>query len=137
MKQLKSSVQWTDLVSMKMKELHKDGFTREQVEETLRIMPFHPAMIRGLRSIKERNPNVELVILSNSNEVYIDVILKHHKIDNLFSSVITNKAHWSNDGCLMLSRRVDPNGPQHNCKIGCSPNMCKGEFFPKKVNTFN
>lgn len=127
MKSLKSTVQWTDLVAMKMKELHADGITREQVEESLRQMPFHPAMKRGLINLKERNKDIDLVILSNSNEVYIRTILEHHKITHLFDSIITNRASWTEDGCLDLKRRVDPNGEQHKCVVGCSPNMCKGK----------
>lgn len=127
MKSLKSTVQWTDLVAMKMKELHADGITREQVEDSLRQMPFHPAMKRGLINLKERNKDIDLVILSNSNEVYIRTILEHHKITHLFDSIITNRASWTEDGCLDLKRRVDPNGEQHKCVVGCSPNMCKGK----------
>lgn len=127
MKTLKATVQWTDLVAMKMKELHADGKTREQVENALKEMPFHPAMKRGLENLKKRNPDVDLVILSNSNEVYIRTILEDKKISHLFDAIITNKAEWTPKGCLNVSRRVDPNGPQHQCKIGCSPNMCKGK----------
>lgn len=41
---------------------------------------------------------------------------------------MTNPAQFREDGLLELRRRVDPNGPQHGCKVGCSPNMCKGAF---------
>ncbi|KAA1478075.1 hypothetical protein DENSPDRAFT_657041 [Dentipellis sp. KUC8613] len=34
---------------------------------------------------------------------------------------------WDPSGLLKLRRRVDPTGPQHCCKIGCSPKMCKGD----------
>ncbi|EOQ99334.1 Inorganic pyrophosphatase 1 [Wallemia ichthyophaga EXF-994] len=133
MKSLKSSIQWTDLVALKMKELHDDGKSREEIENALKVMPFHPAMKRALENLKHRNPDVDLVILSNSNEVYIRTILQDKKILHLFDAIITNKAEWSSSGCLNVSRRVDPNGPQHGCSVGCSPNMCKGEELESYV----
>jgi len=48
------------------------------------------------------------------------------KLENLFEEIVTNPAEWDPSGLLRLKRRVDPNGPQHNCTVGCSPNMCKG-----------
>lgn len=47
---------------------------------------------------------------------------------DVFDEVVTNPAQFNSDGLLELRRRVDPNGPQHSCKVGCSPNMCKGTF---------
>lgn len=51
---------------------------------------------------------------------------QHQNDADLFDEVITNPASFREDGLLELRRRVDPNGPQHGCKVGCSPNMCKG-----------
>lgn len=50
-------------------------------------------------------------------------------MENQFDEIITNPAKFRDDGLLELRRRVDPNGKQHECKVGCSPNMCKGESF--------
>lgn len=47
-------------------------------------------------------------------------------MDSLFEEIITNPAEWDPSGLLKLRRRIDPDGPQHQCKVGCSPNMCKG-----------
>lgn len=48
-------------------------------------------------------------------------------MESQFDEIITNPAEFTSDGLLKLRRRVDPSGPQHSCKVGCSPNMCKGE----------
>ncbi|KAG1715756.1 hypothetical protein ID866_1424 [Astraeus odoratus] len=48
-------------------------------------------------------------------------------LQNLFEEIVTNPAAFEPSGLLKLRRRVDPTGPQHQCKVGCSPNMCKGE----------
>ena len=48
-------------------------------------------------------------------------------LDTLFDRITTNPAKWTDDGLLVVQRKVDPDGPQHSCSVGCSPNMCKGE----------
>ncbi|EJF65344.1 hypothetical protein DICSQDRAFT_99089 [Dichomitus squalens LYAD-421 SS1] len=126
MKDLKKDVQWTDLVAMTLKDLHELGGTREQIEEALRIMPFHPAMVRGVSALKSRG-KTSFFCLSNANIIYITTILKSKGLDNLFDEIVTNPAEWDESGLLKLRRRIDPSGPQHKCQVGCSPNMCKGD----------
>jgi hypothetical protein len=65
---------------------------------------------------------------------------QHYNVTDVFDEVVTNPAQFNSNGLLELRRRVDPNGPQHSCKVGCSPNMCKGaraSFFllPPLVRT--
>lgn len=52
----------------------------------------------------------------------------------LFEEIVTNPAEWDPSGLLKLRRRIDPNGPQHQCKVGCSPNMCKGTALRSGTN---
>ncbi|KAF8303346.1 hypothetical protein DL93DRAFT_2173054 [Clavulina sp. PMI_390] len=121
-------LQWTDHMTAMLTELHKRGKTRQEIEESLQVMPFHPAMARAVRFLKEtKNPDTTFLCLSNSNSVYISTILEKHGLTDIFTEIITNPAEWTPEGLLKIRRRVDPNGPQHTCKIGCSPNMCKGE----------
>lgn len=112
----------------------------------------HPAMRRAFKDLKaSKDPQVTTFCLSNSNEIYIKTILEvcrhsslacgppcltllcgriiqHYNVTDVFDEVVTNPAQFNSDGLLELRRRVDPNGPQHSCKVGCSPNMCKGAF---------
>jgi len=128
MKTLKSSVQWTDLVAQSLREIHQEGKTRSDIEGALEILPFHPAMIRAVKKLKARSsPSTVFFCLSNANSVFITTILKSKGLQDLFEEIVTNPAEWDSSGLLQLRRRVDPDGPQHQCQVGCSPNMCKGE----------
>jgi len=119
--------EWTDVVAQTMKELHARGGTREKVEEALRIMPFHPAMVRGVKRLKQQStPKTTFLCLSASNTIYISTILKARGLEDLFDFIVTNPAKWTDDGRLELERRVPKGGPPHNCPNGCGPNMCKG-----------
>ncbi|KAG6918523.1 hypothetical protein DXG01_013613 [Tephrocybe rancida] len=126
MKTAKEEVQWTDLVAQSLRKIHDRGITREQIENTLTSMPFHPAMTRGTSKLKSEGKTT-FFCLSNANSVFISTILKSKGLENLFDQITTNHAEWDPSGLLKLRRKVDPAGPQHSCKVGCSPNMCKGE----------
>lgn len=107
-------------------------------------MSQHPAMIRAVEKLKAASTiQTNYIVLSNSNSIFISTILEvrarsfprrcnilttpqDRGLTHLFDRVITNPAEWDPSGLLKLRRRVDPNGPQHNCKVGCSANMCKG-----------
>jgi len=126
MEDLDGKMQWTDLVAQLLREGHEKGMKREDIEHALRIIPYHPAMIRAVTNLKSRGKTTFLC-LSNANSVFISTVLREKGLDNLFEEIITNPAEWDASGLLKLRRRVDPEGPQHSCKIGCSPNMCKGD----------
>ncbi|EPQ57312.1 hypothetical protein GLOTRDRAFT_58585 [Gloeophyllum trabeum ATCC 11539] len=127
MKNLKDEVQWTDLVAQSLREFHERGGKRHQIEEALRIMPFHPAMVRAVQKLKSKGKTTFLC-LSNANSVFISTILASKGLSELFEEIITNPAEWDHSGLLKLRRRIAPDAArQHQCKVGCSPNMCKGE----------
>lgn len=126
MKNLKDEIQWTDLVAQTLRELHERGVTRAQIENALQIMPFHPAMVHAVQALKSRGKTT-FFCLSNANSIFISTILKSKGLENLFDEIVTNPAEWDESGLLKLRRRIDPDGPQHKCTVGCSPNMCKGE----------
>jgi pyridoxal phosphate phosphatase PHOSPHO2 len=76
------------------REAHSEGITRSQIESALKILPIvgphtclsknacltflqHPAMIRAVTNLKgAEDPLTTFFCLSNSNQVFIDTILK-------------------------------------------------------------
>ncbi|KAF9529199.1 phosphatase phospho-type [Crepidotus variabilis] len=133
-------IQWTDLVAQMLQDAHAKGITKGQILNALRVMPFHPAMVRAVTKLKSGGKTTFLC-LSNANSVFISTILEARGLTSLFDEIITNPATWEESGLLKLRRRVDPDGPQHSCHVGCSPNMCKGEeleaFLSRKGERFD
>ncbi|KAH8828568.1 phosphatase phospho-type [Flagelloscypha sp. PMI_526] len=126
MENLQYDIQWTDLIAQSLEMLHKRGVPPSEIQRALRIMPFHPAMVRASNKAKSSREH-DVPCLSNANSVFISTILEDKKLTELFTEVITNPAEFEDSGLLKLRRRVDPDGPQHKCTVGCSPNMCKGD----------
>jgi len=93
-------------------------------------MPFHPAMIRGVKTLKAAaKPQTAFLCLSSANSVYISTILESKGLQDLFTEIVTNPAEWDPSGLLKVRRHVNPDGPQHNCPRGCNKNICKGQEF--------
>ncbi|KAJ9111438.1 hypothetical protein QFC19_001207 [Naganishia cerealis] len=119
-----------DVVAECMVDLAKDGKTQEEILDALRILPLHPAMKRAVTALQSRSPDTTFLCISNSNEIYIDTILKEHGLESLFHTILTNPAHWSEEdrNCLLVGRRIPADSPnQHTCQVGCLVNMCKGD----------
>jgi pyridoxal phosphate phosphatase PHOSPHO2 len=96
-------------------------------------------MIRGVKALKAAiNPQTNFLCLSSSNTVFISTILESKGLQDLFTEIVTNPAEWDPSGLLKVKRHVDPSGPQHNCPVGCNPNICKGselDAFLKRRGT--
>jgi pyridoxal phosphate phosphatase PHOSPHO2 len=92
----------------------------------------HPAMVRGITALKQAGKTT-FFCLSDSNSIFISTILKDKGLDSLFAEIITNPAEWDGE-LLRVHRWIDPDGPQHNCKIGCPPNICKGKLLARALN---
>ncbi|KAH9040126.1 phosphatase phospho-type [Lactarius pseudohatsudake] len=158
LKDIKDDFEWTDLVSAQLtrcfsfsflidhlrrarglRELHEQGGTKEDIQGALRIMPFHPAMVRGVKTLKAAaKPQTTFLCLSSANSVFISTILEAKGLQDLFTEIVTNPAEWDPSGLLKLRRHIDPDGPQHNCPVGCDANICKGselDAFLKRRGT--
>jgi len=136
METLRRTTQWTDLVADGLKRLHEEGKTRQQIEGALQNVPLHPAMKRAVQDLKSSEKvDAQFLCLSNANSVFINTILKHHSLEYIFSNIITNPAEWRGE-LLHLQRRVPVDGVQHECQVGCSPNMCKGKELTEYLGGF-
>ena len=50
---------------------------------------------------------LQVIIASDSNTWFIDVLLRHFGIDDVIDDVNSNPAHWNGD-LLEISRQVEP-----------------------------
>ncbi|KAF8977823.1 hypothetical protein BGZ46_007100 [Entomortierella lignicola] len=130
---LHEKVQWTDLQDMLLGKLHECGVTRQDIEKSLQGIPFTPEMITALQLMKSQG--AELCIISDANTFYIDTILKTHGLDHLFSKIITNPAHFDDQGRLRVVRFHGLDKEPHGCPLPCHPNLCKGRELQKLIDT--
>ncbi|KAF9389709.1 putative phosphatase phospho1 [Podila verticillata] len=126
-------VQWTDLQQRLLGELFAAGVSRKDIEDTLSRVPFDADMIEALTLMKTHGS--ELYILSDANTVYIETVLKAHKIDHLFTRILTNPAKFDDQGRLNVVRFHGLDKAPHGCHLPCEPNICKGQELQKLIDS--
>lgn len=68
----------------------------------------------------------DLKIVSDANVFFIETILKHHGIWELFSEINTNSSFVDEEGRLRIFPHHDFTKSSHACSTNiCPPNMCK------------
>lgn len=103
-------------------ELHHKGISREGLESHMCSMVVHPDMEAACRLISSR-PETDCFVLSDSNTVFIDTILRHYKLADIVQRVVTNPAEFDSQGRLHVQHCH-----QHSCCM-CPQNLCKGHFL--------
>lgn len=123
--------QWTELCDHVAASLHADGLRRADIERALCTIPVQPAMLHALREAAAAGLPVHIV--SDANEVYIQVLLEHLGIAGLVQRVVTNPAHWGANERLHIRKYVDGvDRPAHGCDR-CPVNMCKRRILADEL----
>merc|ERR1712127_422836 len=91
-------------------------------------------MKKLFRLLKEKNYN--LIIISDANTIFIEIILKKNGLENIFNlkeDLYTNEAYFDREGCLKIlpfNQVYNVNGESFDCETKiCTKNICKGEVF--------
>ncbi|KAL8490453.1 hypothetical protein ACS0TY_025595 [Phlomoides rotata] len=115
---------WNSLMDTMMKELHARGKSIEDIKEVLRRVPMHPQIVPTIK--KAHALGCDLRIVSDANTFFIETILDHIGIKDLFSEINTNPSNIDQEGRLRISPYIDFQTSPHACNNLCPPNMCKG-----------
>lgn len=103
--------------------LHKDGFTKPQIKDAIEGIP----EVTGLKTLfKELNDtgNVDIIIISDSNSVFIKFWCDHNDVSKYIKHIYTNQAHFNDDDVLL----IQPFHHQTECRLS-SENLCKGKVL--------
>ncbi|AEE35403.1 inorganic pyrophosphatase 1 [Arabidopsis thaliana] len=123
--QLLPTMPWNTLMDRMMKELHDQGKTIEEIKQVLRTIPIHPRVVPAIKSAHDLG--CELRIVSDANMFFIETIVEHLGISELFSEINSNPGYVDERGTLKISPYHDFTKSPHSCSCGtCPPNMCKG-----------
>ncbi|XP_011250998.2 pyridoxal phosphate phosphatase PHOSPHO2 [Camponotus floridanus] len=71
----------------------------------------------------------EIIIISDSNSIFIDRWLRSRKLEHVVSRIFTNPARYDDDGRM----RVDMYHTQHTCQLS-TVNLCKGQILMDYIN---
>jgi 2,3-diketo-5-methylthio-1-phosphopentane phosphatase len=117
-----SGVQWTALMADVARKLHSKGFVQADIDRALCAIPVFKEILQAIQLAYEHGLDVHVV--SDANQVYIDTIARHLGIDRCITSVVTNKAAFNAAGLLVIGPH-QPSASPHGCPR-CPVNLCKG-----------
>lgn len=121
-RQLYSNKCWTDFMQAVFELLHKQNVNFENYKSLLIKMPFVRGMEELFRKLGDYHKDkFEIIIISDSNTVFIEEILKFHNLYECVSKIYTNPAWFDDGGCL----RIKYYHEQTECDLS-TRNLCKG-----------
>lgn len=99
-----------------------------RIKECLARVPVLDGMLDALRLAAAR-PDCAVLLVSDANDVFIDVFLEHHGLRGAVAGVETNVAYTDDAGRLRVRAHVDAASP-HACDL-CPKNLCKGAVLDR------
>lgn len=114
---------WTSYMGEIFRLLHANKVTPQQILLGIRCIPEVPGFIRLLKRLHDKY-DYDLIIISDSNTVFINEWLKSHDLQHIIMKVFTNPAYFTDDGLLI----IEPYHHQTTCKMS-AVNLCKGKIL--------
>lgn len=107
--------------------LHNDGFTKSQIKDAIEGI----VEVAGLKTLfKELNEtgHVDIIIISDSNSVFIKFWCDHNDVSKYIKHIYTNHAQFNEEDVL----KIQPFHHQLDCELS-SENLCKGKVLEDYV----
>ncbi|XP_014604555.1 PREDICTED: probable phosphatase phospho2 [Polistes canadensis] len=117
---------WTLYMNKIFELLHKNSIGLKEIEAAIIDIPPSPGFDALIKELHIRG--YEIIIISDSNSLLIDIWLKSRQLDNLISKVFTNPAHVSDDGMI----KINMYHVQDFCKLSMI-NLCKGHILENYI----
>lgn len=104
--------------------LHENQFTQDAILNSIRGIPETPGFCEFIRRMAER-PDVDVIIISDSNSVFINTWLEAQRLSPLIKQIFTNPAFFPETGGPLT---IAPYHHQTECSLS-SVNLCKGKVL--------
>ncbi|KAI6649531.1 Phosphoethanolamine/phosphocholine phosphatase [Oopsacas minuta] len=123
-----SNLGWTECMRLLFKLMHSLSFSPELIVAHMEKIKIPEERLRILHFLSKQ-PDTELIIISDSNTVFIDSILKCHGVDKYFTRVYTNPAKFNTEGLL----EIEAYHVNTSCPLS-PPNMCKDLILREHIS---
>lgn len=117
---------WTDYMAEIFKLLHKHKISEDTISEAMRKMIPTEKMPELLQWLREEGH--EIIIISDSNSMFIDEWLRYNNLSDCVARVFTNPASFDESGLLVIK----PYHDQDWCDLS-TRNLCKGYILETHI----
>lgn len=119
---------WTAFMQAVFKHLHSKGIQESEIKEKIQSMKFVQGMKECIQGLNDMGGDV--IIISDSNTVFIDYLLVQNEVTDCFKAVYTNPAKFDSNGQLQL----EPFHENKDCKLS-GVNLCKGRVLKDYIDS--
>lgn len=116
---------WNEYMNAIFHILHTQSVTVDDMTRVLERSPLTNGMQELLQYLAENKHMYSVIIISDSNVLFIDILLRYYGLSEVVYRVYSNPASVDSDGQL----RIRYYHHQTGCDIS-SHNMCKGKYPP-------
>lgn len=118
---------WTELMDSALARIHAAGCSSEELLAHMRRLTMFEEALKAVRGVREavKGAKEQIIMISDSNSVFIETILRKSGMEDAFGEVFTNPAHFDPSGRL----RVSPCRTSRCAHCASSPGMCKGDVL--------
>lgn len=117
---------WTQYMQEVFDTLKTIEITAEKILKTVSLMSPIQGMPKLMKTLYDNN--VDVIVVSDSNSLFIHCWLKENELLEVISCVYTNPAKIEGDAI-----KIKPYALQTNCEL-CTNNMCKGTIVEKHIS---
>lgn len=118
---------WTRYMQSIFDELHKQHINQDDIVKAIQAIPEMPGILNLIKELKKLN--FDIIIISDSNEVFINEWLEFNNIKELVNVIFTNTAKFDDLGLL----NILPYHYQTDCP-NCTTSICKGKILNQFKN---
>jgi len=124
--QLYSNRGWTEYMGAIFQYLHDNNTTSKDIHDCMLEIP----LVQGMKELFDfmNSDQFDVIIISDSNSVFIDDILSASDLSDIVQSVYTNPARFSQADCLELVYYHT----QDWCELS-TVNLCKGHILDSHI----
>ncbi|XP_013887156.1 pyridoxal phosphate phosphatase PHOSPHO2 [Austrofundulus limnaeus] len=119
---------WTEYMGRVMNYIGDQGVGPDRVRGVLETIPFTPGMTDLLTFIAEHKDTIDCIVISDSNTIFIDWILKGAGLRAAVDRVFTNPARLNESGYVEVQCYHT-----HDCDE-CPVNLCKREVLERYLS---
>lgn len=114
---------WTEYMAEVFRRLHACHIKPEKILQTIHGIPEVPGFVRMLKRLNTKY-GCDLIVISDSNSVFIEEWIKSHGLQENFTKIFTNPAQFEDTGLLTIK----PYHHQTDCRLS-AVNLCKGKVL--------
>ncbi|XP_029461560.1 pyridoxal phosphate phosphatase PHOSPHO2 [Rhinatrema bivittatum] len=118
---------WTEYMGRVFRYLGDQGIREDEMKGMMTAIPFTTGMHELLNFVSQRKDMFDCIIISDSNTMFINWILRSANFQGVFDKIFTNPAAFDDFGYLAVQ-----NFHTHQCPE-CPPNLCKRKVLEQFI----